>query len=48
MTGQEVKRKLAAILSTDVKGYGRLIREDKIGTEPSASSIFVKKFYHRI
>ena len=32
MTAQEVKRKLAAILSADVKGYSRLIREDELGT----------------
>ncbi len=32
MTSQEVKRKLAAILSADVKGYSRLIREDEFGT----------------
>jgi adenylate cyclase len=32
MTTQEVKRKLAAILSADVKGYSRLIREDELGT----------------
>jgi adenylate cyclase len=29
---QEVKRKLTAILSADVKGYSRLIREDELGT----------------
>jgi adenylate cyclase len=32
MTTQEVKRKLAALLSADVKGYSRLIREDELGT----------------
>jgi len=32
MTTQEVKRKLAAILSADVKGYSRLIGEDEEGT----------------
>ena len=32
MTTQEVKRKLTAILSADVKGYSRLIREDELGT----------------
>jgi adenylate cyclase len=32
MTTQEVKRKLAAILSADVKGYSRLIGEDERGT----------------
>src|SRR5512139_2360727 len=32
MTIQEVKRKLAAILSADVKGYSRLMGEDEVGT----------------
>ena len=32
MTTQEVKRKLIAILSADVKGYSRLIREDELAT----------------
>jgi len=32
MTVQEVKRKLAAILSADVKGYSRLLGEDELGT----------------
>jgi len=32
MTTQEVKRKLAAILSADVKGYSRLMSEDEAGT----------------
>ncbi len=32
MTTQEVKRKLTAILSADVKGYSRLIREDELAT----------------
>ncbi len=32
MTTQEVKRKLAAILSADVKGYSRLMGEDEVGT----------------
>jgi TolB-like protein/class 3 adenylate cyclase len=32
MTTQEVKRKLTAILSADVKGYSRLIGEDEEGT----------------
>ena len=32
MTTQEVKRKLAAILSADVKGYSRLMGEDDKGT----------------
>src|SRR4030043_2397284 len=29
---KEVKRKLAAILSADVKGYSRLMGEDEVGT----------------
>jgi adenylate cyclase len=32
MSTQEVKRKLTAILSADVKGYSRLMREDEKGT----------------
>jgi adenylate cyclase len=32
MTTQEVKRKLAAILSADVKGYSRLMSEEEVGT----------------
>jgi adenylate cyclase len=32
MTAQEVKRKLTAILSADVKGYTRLIAKDEAGT----------------
>jgi adenylate cyclase len=32
MTAQEVKRKLAAILSADVKGYSRLMSEDEVET----------------
>jgi adenylate cyclase len=32
MTTQEVKRKLVAILSADVKGYSRLMSEDEEGT----------------
>jgi adenylate cyclase len=32
MTVQEVKRKLTAILSADVKGYSRLLGEDELGT----------------
>ena len=32
MTNQEVKRKLTAILSADVKGYSRLMGEDEKGT----------------
>jgi len=32
MTTQEVKRKLAAILSADVEGYSRLMQKDETGT----------------
>jgi adenylate cyclase len=32
VTTQEVKRKLTAILSADVKGYSRLMGEDEVGT----------------
>jgi adenylate cyclase len=32
MTTQEVKRKLTAILSADVKGYSLLMGEDEKGT----------------
>ena len=32
MTTQEVKRKLTAILSADVRGYSRLMGEDELGT----------------
>ena len=32
MNSQEVKRKLAAILSADVKGYSRLMEENEVGT----------------
>ncbi|MCU0596995.1 MAG: hypothetical protein MUC98_16250 [Desulfobacterota bacterium] len=32
MTTQESKRKLAAILSADVKGYSRLMSQDEEGT----------------
>jgi adenylate cyclase len=32
MTNQEVKRKLAAILSADVEGYSRLMSMDEVGT----------------
>jgi TolB-like protein/class 3 adenylate cyclase len=32
MNAERTKRKLAAILSADVKGYSKLIREDELGT----------------
>ena len=38
MTTQEVKRKLTAILSADVKGYSRLMGEDEKGTVRTLST----------
>src|SRR4030065_1121164 len=38
MTTQEVKRKLTAILSADVKGYSRLMSEDEKGTVRTLNS----------
>src|SRR3972149_6398324 len=38
MTTREVKRKLAAILSADVKGYSRLMGEDEEGTARTLNS----------
>src|SRR4030042_352492 len=38
MTTQEVKRKLAAILSADVKGYSRLMGDDEKGTVRTLSA----------
>ena len=32
MNSQDVKRKLAALLSADVEGYSRLMGEDEVGT----------------
>ena len=32
MTGQDVRRKLSAILSADVQGYSRLMAEDEVAT----------------
>jgi hypothetical protein len=32
MTTQEIKRKLTAILSAEMKGYNRLIAKDEAGT----------------
>ena len=32
MTTQEIKRKLTAILSADVKEYSQLMGEDELGT----------------
>jgi adenylate cyclase len=40
MTTQEVKRKLAAILSADVKGYSRLMGEDEVATLTTLSAYF--------
>ena len=38
MTNQEVKRKLTAILSADVKGYSRLMGEDEVTTLKTLSA----------
>ncbi len=40
MTTQEVKRKLAAILSADVKGYSRLMGENEVETLKTLSAYF--------
>ena len=40
MTAQEIKRKLAAILSADVKGYSRLMGEDEVETLKTLSAYF--------
>jgi adenylate cyclase len=32
MTAQELKRKLTAIFSVDVRGYSRLMTDDEVGT----------------
>ena len=40
MTTQQVKRKLTAILSADVKGYSRLMNEDEVSTLDTFSSYF--------
>jgi adenylate cyclase len=40
MTTQEVKRKLAAILSADVKGYSRLMGENEVQTLKTLSAYF--------
>jgi len=39
MTTREVKRKLAAILSADVKGYSRLMGEDEEGYHPHPNGL---------
>ncbi len=54
MTTQEVKRKLAAILSADVKGYSRLMGEDEEGTIRTLNAYkevitgFVQKHHGRV
>jgi adenylate cyclase len=40
MTNQEVKRKLVAILSADVKGYSRLMGEDEVQTLKTLPAYF--------
>jgi adenylate cyclase len=39
MTTQEVKRKLTAILSADVKGYSRLMGEDEEATVRTLNTV---------
>jgi hypothetical protein len=39
LTTQDINRKLAAILSADVKGYSRLMGEDEKGTGGKGSRI---------
>jgi adenylate cyclase len=54
MTTQEVKRKLAAILSADVKGYSRLMGEDEEGTirilntYKEVLTVFIQKHQGRV
>jgi len=54
MTNQEVKRKLAAILSADVKGYSRLMGEDEEGTIHTLNAYkevitgFIQKYQGRV
>jgi TolB-like protein/Tfp pilus assembly protein PilF len=54
MTTQDVKRKLIAILSADVKEYSRLMRQDEVGTirtltaYKEAMSTLIQKYRGRI
>ena len=54
MTAQEVKRKLVAILSADVKGYSRLMGEDEEGTVLTLNAYkevltgFIQKHHGRV
>jgi adenylate cyclase len=54
MSTQEVKRKLTAILSTDVKGYSRLMGEDEVGTIRTLNACkemmanLIQKFHGRV
>ena len=54
MTTQEVKRKLTAILSADVKGYSRLMGEDEVTTLKTLSAYrdamrnLVQQFHGRV
>ncbi|MCJ7704370.1 MAG: adenylate/guanylate cyclase domain-containing protein, partial [Desulfobacterales bacterium] len=54
MTTQEVKRKLTAILSADVKGYSRLMGEDEVATLKTLSAYrdamrnLVQQFHGRV
>lgn len=38
MSSQEVKRRLTALLSADVKGYSRLMGEDEVATVRTLSA----------
>jgi hypothetical protein len=42
LTTQDIYRKLAAILSADVKGYSRLMGEDEVGTIRTLNADFAK------
>jgi adenylate cyclase len=54
MTTQDVKRKLTAILSADVEGYSRLMREDELATvntlkaHREAMSLLIQKHRGRV
>jgi adenylate cyclase len=54
MTEQEVKRKLSAILSADVKGYSRLMEGDEVGTIRTLNTYkeimgnLIQKFHGRV
>jgi adenylate cyclase len=51
---QQAKRKLAAILSADVKGYSRLMGEDELGTIRTLNAYkevmtsFIQRYHGRV